>query len=433
VALTAAGLALHEPGAINLPSLAYTWMFVALMAVAGCIYLIAVALILRRPMPAANLWVVLAISVALRAVVLPVPPFLSSDMFRYVWDGKVQNAGISPYRFIPNDPALTALRDGTIYPHIGRVEYARTIYPPMAQLLFRAEASISPTVLGMKTMMVAFELLGIVCTMGVLAISGLPLNRILIYAWNPLALWVFAGNGHVDAIAIGLIGAALLAWILGRDVVVGVLLGAAIAVKFLPLVVTPAFWRRWDWRMPTAAFITLLALYSWYSNSGWQVLGFVPGYLAEEGISRGSGIWLLAGLGRLASITVFGYLACAAAGLLALAAYLALRPRLSAGPANDIARVSRDAAILGATTVIALSPHYAWYYPWLALLCCIYPLRSVIYLSVAGLLLYVNPLNEHFLWPCLVYIPAIALAVRDLSRRGPELIVVHDGAIERTN
>ena len=64
------------------------------------------------------------------------PPFLSTDIYRYVWDGKVQGAGINPFRYIPADRHLAFLRDTGIYPHINRRDSAHTIYPPGAQIIF---------------------------------------------------------------------------------------------------------------------------------------------------------------------------------------------------------------------------------------------------------------------------------------------------------
>ncbi|MGH7152458.1 MAG: glycosyltransferase 87 family protein, partial [Acetobacteraceae bacterium] len=195
----------------------------------------------------------------------------------------------------------------------------------------------------------------------------------------------------------------------------GMLLGGATLVKFLPAAMVPSFWHRRDWRMPLAGVLTVLVLYAWYIGAGTRVLGFLPRYATEEGISQGSGIWLLAGLGhitRLPMIAVEIYLAVAACFLAGLCAWVIK------DHADDIAAVTGHAAILGATTMVVLSPHYAWYYPWLALPCCIRPLRSVIYMSAAGLLLYVNPLNEHFFWPSLVFVPAGVLALLDLRSGG---------------
>ena len=59
---------------------------------------------------------VLAVAAAMRLAVLAAPPYLSSDIYRYVWDGRVAAAGINPYRYIPTDPQLEHLRDPEIFP-----------------------------------------------------------------------------------------------------------------------------------------------------------------------------------------------------------------------------------------------------------------------------------------------------------------------------
>src|SRR5512146_19254 len=66
----------------------------------------------------------------LRLPLLLAPPYLSNDVYRYVWDGRVQAAGVNPYRYVPAAAALEALRDDRIYPEINRRERAVTIYPP---------------------------------------------------------------------------------------------------------------------------------------------------------------------------------------------------------------------------------------------------------------------------------------------------------------
>ena len=82
---------------------------------------------------------IILVAVILRIVALATPPnFLSTDVYRYVWDGRVQGAGINPYLHVPSDPALASLRDEAIYPHINRLYTAPTIYPPFAQMVFFA-------------------------------------------------------------------------------------------------------------------------------------------------------------------------------------------------------------------------------------------------------------------------------------------------------
>src|SRR5437879_4276819 len=81
----------------------------------------------RAPTIAA-MWLIVGVAVALRLGLLLTEPLLSSDIYRYVWDGKVQAAGINPYRYVPSDEALAHLRDSAIYPNINRPDYAVTIY-----------------------------------------------------------------------------------------------------------------------------------------------------------------------------------------------------------------------------------------------------------------------------------------------------------------
>ncbi len=168
--------------------------------------------------------------------------------------------------------------------------------------------------------------------------------------------------------------------------------------------------------MPLAALALIAGLYWLYSGVGWHVLGFLPGYFGDEDLSQGTGIWLLSGIGLAVTVTPVMakvYAAIVLICLTALAAWIAFRPR---GPEADARRFCGDAAILAAAVTVAISPHYPWYFVWLALPCCVCARWSIIWLSIAPVLLYVNPWNERFFWPCLVYLPATALAVREWRR-----------------
>lgn len=416
--LTAAGLALHIPGAVGVGTDARMYASVAMLALASSAYLLAVHLVLRGPTFRFALQIVLAVAVGMRLIGLFADPFLSTDVYRYVWDGRVQVAGIDPYRYVPADPALQSLRDAVIYPNISRPD-AGTPYPPAAQLVFQAVARLSQSVLAMKLAMVAFEALACWAMLRVLALARLPRERVLIYAWNPGAVWSFAGNGHVDAIAIGVLAVALLLRGLRRDTWVGAALGIAVLVKFLPAAMAPALWRprgeHWAaWRAPIAAIAMMVALYLIHIGVGRQVLGSLIFYFHDEDLAQGNGIWLLSGLGELVALPhaasmVYG--ACALAILAALAAWVAFRPRPASGDATDIRRVCADAALLAAALTVVISPHYQWYFAWLALPCCVAPRWSILWLTVASAVLYVPHIEVWFYWPCLIYLPAAALAM----------------------
>jgi len=222
----------------------------------------------------------------LRLMLIPADP-VSTDINRYIWDGRVQAAGINPYAYIPADPALKFLRDDDIFPEINRADYAPTIYPPLAQIVFYLVTRVAETITVMKTAMVLFELVGVWAIMRLLALRGIKRSRILLYAWHPLPIWEFAGSGHVDAIALACVMLAVLAAESRKPLLAGVALGGAALVKFFPVVIAPALYRRWDWRAPLAGLATIVLLYLPYIGAGQKIFGFLGGYSDEEGLRDG--------------------------------------------------------------------------------------------------------------------------------------------------
>lgn len=425
-ALMLGDLRLFWPAEIAISPVLRTNLFVGTLFTGALVYLVAVRLVLRHEWPSWSLWFVLAVATLVRVAILPAPPILSTDVFRYIWDGRVQAAGINPYRYVPADPALAGLRDSVIFPFINRPDYARTIYPPAAQLVFAALGQLTRSVLGMKIAAVGFEAVAALCMMQVLASLGLPRQRILIYAWNPLPVWAFSCDGHVDAAAIALLAVALLLRARRRDGRAGAALAAATLVKFLPVVVAPAFARGGrPWRAALAGGAVVLALYALYSTAGAHVLGYLPHYGTEEGLNDGSGFWVLAGLSHLVAVPAgagVAYVLLAAAGYAALSVWI-MRQR-AATATDDTTMLCRDAGVLAAFATAAISPHYAWYFAWLALPCVAAPTPVVVWLSAASVLLYTDPFDDRFVWPCLVYLPAIGLVLRGWLRARPLTIPV---------
>jgi alpha-1,6-mannosyltransferase len=420
VGLTLAGLAVHVPGTDVIGSPTREVSLLVVMSAQGVIYLLAVRLVLRRPHQPRLIWLILGVAVAMRLPLLMSYPFLSSDTNRYVWDGRVQNAGINPYLYVPDDPALVPLRNIAVFPRINRADYAHTIYPPAAQVIFAAVAAAWQSVYAIKAAMLLFDLLAIWCVMRLLAIAGLARSRVLLYAWNPLVAWAFICTGHIDAAATGLLALAMLLRVRLRDTWAGVVFGAAALTKFIPLIVAPALWRaRAGWRLATATLLTIAALYAVYAGAGRHVLGFLGEYGAEEGLNTGSGIWLLSGLAKLFALpraVTVGYFAIAAVGLMGLGAWLAFRRHPPPGSPQDAVGVCRDAVLLMACVTLVVSPHYPWYFPWMALPAVLVPYRAALWLSVSPLILYVDPLHDLFIWSSVIYLPAVLLVLSALWR-----------------
>ena len=116
------------------------------------LYALAAAAILSLPSNRFTLPLILGFGIAFRLVTVLPPPFMSTDIYRYAWDGVVQHVHISPYRYAPGDPALSFLRGPhrDLFDHINRRDYARTIYPPAAQVLFYVITWINASVTFMK-------------------------------------------------------------------------------------------------------------------------------------------------------------------------------------------------------------------------------------------------------------------------------------------
>ncbi len=267
--------------------------FLCCVAIQALLCVGAAALLWNARSPRITFWFVLGIAMLLRLPLLFETPRISDDMYRYIWDGRVQAAGINPYRYIPADPALAPLRDDKIYPHINRRDYARTIYPPVAQMVYFAVTRVSESLTWFKTALVGFELVTIWVLARLLVAFGLPRERIVVYAWNPLVFWEFAGSGHIDAVMIAFIALALLARRGGREVLTGILLGCAVLIKFFPLVLFPALYRRGSWKMPAAFAATICLSYGTYLGVGAHVFGFLPTYTGEEGMGDGRFFLLL--------------------------------------------------------------------------------------------------------------------------------------------
>jgi len=153
--------------------------------VQSAIYLVSAWIVMRSRSSNVTLLITVAFAIIFRLSILFAPSYLSDDIYRYVWDGRVQAAGINPYRYIPAAPELAQLRDDAIYPKINRKDWAHTIYPPVAQVVFLLTTRISESVTWMKATMLGFELVTIWAVAQLLALLGRPRQLLLIYAWHP--------------------------------------------------------------------------------------------------------------------------------------------------------------------------------------------------------------------------------------------------------
>lgn len=391
---------------------------IKLALVQSIIYLVAAYLVVRTRPARSTVILIVVFAVLFRLAILFAPPYLSDDIYRYVWDGRVQAASINPYRYVPSDPALAHLRDTAAYPKINRRDIAPTIYPPAAQMIYFVATRVSTNITWMKAVMVGFEALTFCALILLLSSFKIPVQRMLLYAWHPLVVWEFAGSGHVDAAMIAFIAVALFARRRNWQTVTGIALAGATLIKFFPVVLLAALYKRWDWKMPVAFVVTVVIAYLPYLSVGMKVLGYLPGYAREEGINSGSRFFLLNLVRRLVGETYPSSKAFIIFALLVL--FVVALWTLWSYEGND--GYVRKAFTLALLFTILLSPHFAWYFAWLVPFLALLPSAPILLLTVAPFMLYVSWLDDSarssFAVNSYIFLPFVLIgAITILQRR----------------
>ncbi len=351
----------------------HTIEFVVTFGAAFVLYLLAAAMVLRSsdtPAARLTLWITVAFAVLFNVILLPTKPTLSDDMFRYVWDGRVQAHGLSPYQYPPNAPELIDLQrsDTVVWANINRPSSV-TVYPPGAQIAFAVVWRIvGDSVTGFKAIFVIAELMGAWLMLKLLRFFKQPPERLLIFLWSPLLIFEVAHAGHLDALMLLFLLGAFYARVTDRYGWLGVSLGAATAIKLFPAILLfallpqprPGSWRSWRNAVRTVAgFAAVLAGgYLYYAIQGANPLGFLPQYFGENfnlGLAHGlfeiAQQWHIPG-STLVSVITFG-------GLAVLSLIFVVRPA-----ASGRAALLRCVWLIGWFTLTTQNL-FAWYLLWL--------------------------------------------------------------------
>lgn len=209
---------------------------------------------------------ILAAAAALlwRLPLLATPPLAAHDAVRYVWDARVQRAGISPYEARPDDPALAQLH--TPLTRTVDAAWLPTIYGPGAQLYFRAVAAVGESILGFRVATIVLDAAIMAALALLLRAIGRPPSAMLLYAWHPLPALEGASGAHVDVLGALLLVVAALALAHRRTAAAGLAFAAAVMVKPLPIVLLPLLWGRLRARDVLFAVAVMSGLTLWVTR-----------------------------------------------------------------------------------------------------------------------------------------------------------------------
>jgi alpha-1,6-mannosyltransferase len=408
----------------------YTALFLAQFA----IYLLACHFVLRKqPLTSRKMTLLLAaliliFAAAFRFDLVAQRPYLSTDVYRYIWDGRVQAAGINPYRYVPAAPELAGLRDDKIYPYINRRDYGSTPYPPGAQVIFFAAYLLHPSsVISFKVLLSFFDLLAIAAVMIVLSRTGLNPAQAIVFAWHPLLIYEGAHTGHIESGFILFLALALLAQSYKRPTLTGIALALATLVKYYPAMLLPAFLllknpegvggrndtdhssvsmektesfikragqlfemakvkslvNRWNIKLLIGFILTVGLVHLPYLLKGSDATGSLENEFSEEGFTgKGGRYFLLQILRTVMAVPTNLFLVSAVLAIFALGLWWLLQNK------RDSIDVARAAMSLIGLYFFIVTPRYHWYYAWILPFLCFAPRLAWLYLTGATVLLY---------------------------------------------
>ena len=189
-------------------------------------------------------------SILLRVLLLFAIPALSDDVYRFIWDGRLLMNGVNPYMGLPIDHLDMGLPGITLelFEKLNSPKYF-TVYPPLNQAVFFLSTILTPhsewwSVVIIRMVILAFEVGNIALIRKLLKHYKLPQKYGLFYALNPMIILELTGNLHFEAIMIFFLLLALWHYEKGQLYYGAVFLGLSISTKLLPLIFLPLLVRK---------------------------------------------------------------------------------------------------------------------------------------------------------------------------------------------
>jgi alpha-1,6-mannosyltransferase len=293
--------------------------FMASLTLAGIVYLLAIREFFATPrLPQRVVVIGLLLAATWNVVFLRVPAGADDDIHRYVWDGRLQRLGYNPYLVVPSDSAVQGLHTAETR-NLNNPDLPSP-YPAGAQLFFRAVTAIQESTFAFKIAFVVCEFAIVFVLLDFLRCTRQAAHLVLVFAWNPLLAIEVAGSGHIDIVGALLLVVSAAALVRRWRATAAVALGLAIAVKFLPVVLLPLYWKRVRIRDAVMAAAVVALLYLPFLNHGRIPTGSLGTYVRSfrfngpvfAGLDRVAPPLLLVGLAVFVGLATASWLRRAA-------------------------------------------------------------------------------------------------------------------------
>jgi rSAM/selenodomain-associated transferase 2 len=215
-----------------------------------------------------------------RAIFLFYPP--GNDIYRYIWEGYIQNHGFNPYIYAPDDPALSAIANGKMNPIWESINHKSfsAIYPPLTLLVLRLLAGLKPDPMLFKIFMVFMDVGLMIVLALIIKIRKIPVRQLLLYACNPLVIVFIAGEGHLDGIQAFFLFMAIFFFVKRKGIAGFLLLGLSAIIKYFTVVAIP-FWVTGKNRLKWLIVFLPLIFYIPFSDAGSNVAKSLYSYGAN--------------------------------------------------------------------------------------------------------------------------------------------------------
>ena len=299
------------------PLLTYLTVYFSLCALYGLTWFF----VRKHPNNQGNFWTIIVFGLLFRAVILPSQQIQEDDVYRYLWDGKVFASGINPFKYAPSEvnnfKAFRIQNPEAYYEtyvernereleqldklkwaspkslkYLERVNHpdVSSIYPPIAQLVFRLAHQIKPdSIVVLRAWFLIFDILTLVFIIGILSKLGLDKSNCLIYFWSPLIIKETFNSTHLDIIGISLLSGSIYFLLCHRHTLATLFLALGFLGKLYPVILLPLYLKACHEKMVPLGKKAWLAT---FGNIGLFLGVVVLGYLPFIGI----GLQMLDGL-----------------------------------------------------------------------------------------------------------------------------------------
>jgi len=351
---------------------------------------------------------ILVTGLIFRVTLLVSFPVFSDDLFRYLFEGKMQAHGINPYLVAPADPATLPFRDAFF--ELVNHKTIPTIYPPLSELFFRAAMAIGYNLYFFKALLIVLDMGGLFFLYLIIKHHGLPFRNLLIWAWHPLLIVEIAGSGHQDIIGIFLLTGCLYYMQRQRLLGASLMLVGSFLSKLFPLFLFPLLLRRQKkWPYLVLMLLTTLFYLPFYNTETHLFTGLSVYTRTWE--ANASIFYLLKLLIKDLQATKFLII------LIFLSIYLYAYRSISK---------FETACFVTLGSFLLLTPTlHPWYILWVIPFLVISPNRAWLYLTMASTAYY-HVLIDYFekdLWQeqlwikYLIYLPFFALLILEYLKK----------------